>query len=119
MNKILASLCCCVSLCTAAAAQDIVNGLEPIGPVSAYVKSEGAVTFDCADGSQVRVYVLASDLVRVRASFRKPLPARDHSWAIDKTSWETPRWNLSEQKDAYIISTDELEVIVRRSPLLV
>lgn len=119
MNKILASLCCCVSLCTAAAAQDIVNGLEPIGAIGSYVKTNNAVTFNCVDGSQVRVHVLAPDLVRVRASFRKSLPARDHSWAIARTAWETPRWNLSEQKDAFIISTDEVETVVRRSPLLV
>src|SRR5215213_3608650 len=119
MKKILASLCCVVWLSTAAFAQDIVSGLEPIGAISSFAKTDGAVTFDCKDGSQVRVHVLAPALVRVRASFRKPLPARDHSWAIDKTSWDAPRWSFSEQGDSFTISTDELEVVVRRSPLLV
>ncbi|HEX8144873.1 MAG TPA: TIM-barrel domain-containing protein [Pyrinomonadaceae bacterium] len=119
MRKMLASLCCLVSLFTVAAAQDIVNGLEPIGAISGFTKADGAVTFDCRDGSQVRLSVLAPDLLRVRASFRKALPAVDHSWAIDRNSWDVPRWSLSEQADAFIISTDELEVVVRRSPLLV
>lgn len=119
MKKILACLCCLISFCAATAAQDIVNGLEPIGPISSFTKSDGAVTFDCRDGSQVRVSILAPDLIRVRASFRKPLPERDHSWAIAKTSWDVPRWNLSEGTDAFTISTDEVEVVVRRSPLLV
>src|SRR5215211_2256249 len=119
MKKILASLCCTILLCATAAAQDIVSGLEPIGPISSFTKNEQAVTFDCQDGSQVRLYVLAPDLLRVRASFRKALPARDHSWAIAKDSWDAVRWNLTEQPDAFTISTDELEVVVRRSPLLV
>lgn len=119
MKKILASLCCMVCLCTAAVAQDIVGGLEPTGAIRSFSKTDRAVTFDCEDGSQVRVYVLAPDLVRVRASFRKPLPAKDHSWAIDKTSWDAARWRFSEQTASFTITTDELEVLVRRSPLLV
>ncbi|HEX8773923.1 MAG TPA: TIM-barrel domain-containing protein [Pyrinomonadaceae bacterium] len=119
MKRILASLGCVVWLCAAAFAQDIVGGLEPIGAISGFTKTDRAVTFDCQDGSQVRVHVLAPDLVRVRASFRKPLPAGDHSWAIDKTSWEATRWSFSEQPASFTISTDEVEVLVRRSPLLV
>lgn len=119
MKKILVSLCCVMCLCAAAVAQDITSGLEPIGPVSSFTKTENAVTFDCQDGSQVRVHVLAPDLLRVRASFRKPLPEKDHSWAIEKTSWEATRWSFSEQPAAFTISTDEVEVVVRRSPLLV
>ena len=119
MKKILVSLCCVMCLCAVAAGQDITNGLEPIGPVSSFTKTESAVTFDCQDGSQVRVYVLAPDLLRVRASFRKPLPEKDHSWAIEKTSWEATRWSFAEQPAAFTISTDEVEVVVRRSPLLV
>jgi alpha-glucosidase len=57
--------------------------------------------------------------VRIRASFRQPIPAKDHSWAIAKTDWPAPRWSLSENADAVLITTDELEVVVRRSPLLI
>src|ERR1051325_2674045 len=111
MKKILVSLCCVMCLCAVAAGQDITNGLEPIGPVSSFTKTESAVTYDCQDGSQVRVYVLAPDLLRVRASFRKPLPEKDHSWAIEKTSWEATRWSFAEQPAAFTISTDEVEVV--------
>ena len=57
--------------------------------------------------------------MRIRASFRQPIPAKDHSWAIAKTDWPAPRWSLSENADAVLITTGELEVVVRRSPLLI
>jgi alpha-glucosidase len=121
MNKSLVSLCClAIVLCAASVeAQDIVNGLEPIGPVSSFTKTDTTVTFNCQDGSQVRLFILAPDLIRVRASFRKALPARDHSWAIAKESWDAVRWNVKETAESVTISTDELEVVIRRSPLLV
>nr|MDQ3817300.1 DUF4968 domain-containing protein [Acidobacteriota bacterium] len=121
MEKSFLSLCClAIVLCSVSVeAQDIVEGLEPIGPVSGYTRADAAVTFDCEDGSQVRVSILAPDLIRVRASFGKALPARDHSWAIAKEGWDTVRWDMKESADGVHISTDELEVVVRRSPLLV
>jgi len=112
-----------ISLCLFGAAlpinsQDITR-LEKIGPVASFIKSEKAVVFTCQDKSQVQVIVLAPDLVRVRASFGKSIPARDHSWAIAKTDWPTPRWSLSETTDSILIATDEIEVVVHRSPLLI
>src|SRR6185369_17427736 len=82
-------------------------------------RTDKAVTLNCQDNSQVQLSILAPDLIRVRASFTKPIPARDHSWAIDKQDWTTPRWNLNEATDSITITTDELEVTVRRSPLLI
>jgi alpha-glucosidase len=99
-------------------AQDITR-LEQIGPVAGFTKSEKTVVLSCQGNSQVQISVLAADLVRVRASFGKPIPAKDHSWAIAKTNWPTPRWQLSETKDAVLITTDEIEVVVHRSPLLI
>jgi alpha-glucosidase len=121
MNKQLLSLCClAIVLCAAeATAQDIVNGLEPIGSVNSFTKSDTAVTFNCQDGSQVRLSIMAPDLVRVRASFKKALPTRDHSWAIAKESWDAVRWSLAETPESVVISTDELDVVVRRAPLLI
>ncbi|HVN05443.1 MAG TPA: TIM-barrel domain-containing protein, partial [Bryobacteraceae bacterium] len=78
-----------------------------------------SVTVMCRDQSQVRFYILAPDLVRVRASFRAPLPARDHSWAIDKTTWDVPKWNVSEQPGYLRIATEEVEVLVHRPDLLI
>ena len=118
MKRYLAGLCWLVGLVAVAAAQDITK-LEKIGSVANFTKSEKSVVFNCQDNSQVQVTVLSADLVRVRASFGKPIPAKDHSWAIAKTEWATPRWSLSETSEAVLITTDELEVLVRRSPLLI
>ena len=120
MNKSFLSLCClAIVLCSGVEAQDIVNGLEPIGPVSSFTRSETSVTFNCQGGSEVRISILAPDLIRVRASFGKALPARDHSWAIAKESWDAVRWDLKETNEATVIATDEIEVVVHRSPLLI
>lgn len=118
MKKILASLLFLTSLCTAGEAVDL-QGLEAIGPISGYTKTDRAVTFNCQDKSEVQVMVLAPDLVRVRAAFKKALPERDHSWAIAKSSWDLPRWSLKEEAAQILISTDELEVAIRRSPLII
>src|SRR5690349_12583865 len=99
-------------------AQDVTT-LEPIGSVVSVVKGENAVTFNCRDNSQVQLTILAPDLIRVRAAFAKQIPAQDHSWAIAKDDWTTPRWSLSETPDAVTVATDELEVVVRRAPLLI
>jgi alpha-glucosidase len=118
MKRYLAIICCLLALVATNAAQDITK-LEKIGPVVSFTKSDKAVVFNCQDHSQVQLTVLAPDLVRVRASFAKPIPARDHSWAIVKTDWVTPRWSLSETTGAVLITTDELEVLVHRAPLLI
>ena len=106
------------AICSSASAQDITT-LDKIGPVVSLVKSDKAVTLNCQDNSQVQLTILAPDLIRVRASFTKPIPSKDHSWAIAKEDWPTPRWNLTEASDLITITTDELEVVVRRSPLLI
>ena len=99
-------------------AQDITQ-LEKIGGVVSFTKSEKAVVFNCTDNSQVQVTILAPDLARVRVSFAKPLPTRDHSWAIAKTDWATPRWTLTEDSTSILLTTEELEIVIRRSPLLI
>src|SRR6266404_2690319 len=118
MKKLALLLCCLISLCRGVEAIDL-GGLEGIGPVSSYTSTSIGVVFTCSDGSQVQVLVLAPDLVRVRASYRKPLPQRDHSWAIAKTDWVNPDWKVAQAPDSYVITTSELQVVVRRSPLLV
>ena len=119
MKKRTASIFCwLVVLVTYCAGQDITR-LEKIGPVASFTRTEKGVLFNCRDNSQVQVTILAPDLVRVRASFTKPITPRDHSWAIAKTDWTTPRWSLSETQEHVLITTDEIEVVVRRSPLLI
>src|ERR1044071_5120394 len=97
MKRFLIFIALCAS-CISAFAQDITT-LEKIGPVVSLVKSDKGVTLNCQDNSQVQLTILAPDLVRVRASFKKPIPVRDHSWAIDKQDWATARWSLSESAD--------------------
>jgi alpha-glucosidase len=118
MKRWLATLFCLLGLITTNNAQDVTK-LEKIGPVASFTKSDQAVVFHCLDNSQVQVTILAPDLVRIRASFAKPIPSRDHSWAIAKTDWPTPRWSLSETKDSVLVTTNEIEVVVRRAPLII
>src|SRR3982751_662427 len=71
MRRLLFTFLCLCCFAVASNAQDIVGGLEPIGAITSFSKRGEAVTFSCQDGSQVRLYLLAPDLVRVRASFKK------------------------------------------------
>jgi alpha-glucosidase len=118
MKNILIVVLCLFGLGVTTRAQDVAS-LEKIGPVVSVAKSAKGVTINCRDNSQVQLTVLAPDLIRVRASFAKPIPARDHSWAISKENWDTPRWNLTEGPEFITIATDRVEAVVRRSPLLI
>jgi len=118
MRKLIVVITFFISTGAAVVAQDITT-LEKIGPVVSFEKTDKSVTLHCQDNSQVQLTILAPDLVRVRAAFTKPIPAKDHSWAIAKENWSTPRWNVAETPDSITITTDELEVVVRRSPLLI
>jgi alpha-glucosidase len=110
---------CLLAISSAAGAIDL-NGLVPIGPMAGWNSANSnVVTVVCRDDSEVRFQALAPDLVRVRASFGKPLPARDHSWAVAKTDWDVPQWSVKEEPAGLLISTAELEVSIRRSPLLI
>jgi len=118
MKNFVFSFSCVLLLAKAAVAVD-VTGLAPIDSVASYTSTSDTVTIACRDQSQVRFYILAPDLIRVRASFRTPIPARDHSWAIAKTAWDVPKWSVKEEPDDVLIATEELEAVVHRSPLLV
>jgi alpha-glucosidase len=118
MNQVLSIVILVVALGAPGFAQDI-SGLEKIGSVTSFTKSEKGVTLNCRDNSQVQLTILAPDLIRVRASFTKAIPARDHSWAIAKEDWTTPRWSVRETSEAIIVTTDEVELVVQRSPLLI
>lgn len=89
----------------------------PIGDVARVARLADGVDLACTDGSEARVTVLAPDLVRVRASLRSALPARDHSWAIARTEWPAPRWSLAEDPASVTLTTDALIVRIARAPL--
>ena len=118
MKYLFASLLCLLALSLPGQAQDVTR-LQKIGDVTGVTKTENGVVLNCADQSQVKLTVLAPDLIRVRASFAKPIPQRDHSWAIDKLDWATPSWQLSETSELITLTTAEIEVVIRRSPLLI
>ena len=117
--KMIRLICVCFFLFPLAVRAQDITVLEPIGAVESFQRTENKVTFRCRDNSQVQLTILAPDLVRVRAAFRKAIPARDHSWAIAKDDWATPRWTVNESTEAVTVVTDEIEVVVRRSPLLI
>lgn len=119
MKNLIVIIICLFSLGVVPASAQDITSLEKIGPVVNFVKTDKTLTFNCLDNSQVQLSVLAPDLIRVRASFAKPIPARDHSWAIAKEQWETPRWSIKEEAASVTISTDEVDVVIRRAPLLI
>lgn len=90
-----------------------------IAPVESATKTVDGVIFQCRDHSQVRLYVLAQDLLRVRVAFSSALPERDHSWAIEKTSWGATPWTLTEAPESFTLATSEVEAVVHRDPLLI
>jgi alpha-glucosidase len=118
MKRHLAAIFCVLASLTASQAQEIWK-LKQIAGVASVTKTANGVLLNCKDDSQVQLLVLAPDLVRVRASFAKPLATHDHSWAIANSEWPAPPWTLSEQADAIVLTTDELEVVVHRAPLLI
>jgi alpha-glucosidase len=119
MKKVFPVLFAFLCLSIARAQEIDVTHLDKIGPVTSYVKTEKGITLSCGDNSQVQIIVLAPDLIRVRASFTKPIPAKDHSWAIAKENWAPPAWTVNETAGAITIATSEVEVVINRAPLLI
>src|SRR5436190_14482689 len=118
MKRCLLFLICSIAACGTVQAADFET-LTSIGDVASYSTTAERVVFNCSDGSQVELTVLAADLVRVRASYGKSLPARDHSWAIEKLNWQAVDWHLSEDANSFTLRTAELQVVLHRSPLLI
>lgn len=119
MKKPVQLACCLFSLSMLATGVDF-NGLTPIGSAVSHFATVDSITVLCDDRSEVRFEVLAPDLIRVRASFGKPLPERDHSWAIEMTKLDShAKWASKMDPASIVITTDELEVVIQRSPLMV
>ena len=118
MKKLVTVLCCFICFHVYAKAIDI-TGLQAIGSIKSISKFSTGVQLDCADGSQVRIYVLARDLIRVRATFKHALSDHDHSWAVAKTDWAPVDWKLEETGESARLDTGEVLVVINRSPLLI
>ncbi|MBA4138481.1 MAG: alpha-glucosidase [Opitutus sp.] len=95
------------------------RSLQPVGAVTSLSRTAEGVQLACADGSAVAISILAPDLVRVRAQFAGQPAAKDHSWAIAKTDWTKTKFQLSETADAITLGTGEVNVVIRRNPLLI
>ncbi len=118
LARLFPAVFCLFAIFSSLKAQDI-SGLQKIGHVVGLTRAASSVTFNCSDQSQLQLTVLAPDLIRVRAAFGHPFPQKDHSWALAKTSWQAAEWTLIERRDSVLILTEELEVVVTRSPLLI
>jgi hypothetical protein len=66
MKRLLLLLVCALVPCGGIHAAEF-DSLEGIGDVTDYSTTATGVVFNCRDGSQVQITVLAADLVRVRA----------------------------------------------------
>lgn len=119
MRKELLLACCLLACLTMTGRAIDLSNLQQIGPVESITKTRQSITFNCRDKSQVLVTALADDLIRVRVSFRGPLPARDHSWAIAKEDWEPFDCTIIERPAEVLLITEEIEVVVHRQPLLI
>src|SRR5438128_2033087 len=106
MKRLLLLLIWSVVSCVALHAAEF-DSLESIGDITNYSTTARGVVFNCRHGSQVQITVLAADLVRVRASMGKPLPARDHSWAIAQVNWQTADWQFREDANSFSVVTSE------------
>src|SRR4051812_2111641 len=91
-----------------------LTGHQPIGAMQSWRREDSAVVLTCVDRSEVRIAILAPDLVRVRAAFRQALPERDHSWALASPVWAAVPWQVEEDPHGLRIATAELEVVVQR-----
>jgi len=93
MKRLITVLIVKLILCMGIFAQEIdVTSLQKIGDAISFVRHERGITIVCRDNSQVQLIILAPDLIRVRASFAKAIPAKDHSWAIAKNDWLGVPW---------------------------
>ncbi len=102
---------------TAVQAMDLAS-MKAIGNASSFEKEpESGITVTCNDKSQLRLQMLAPDLLRVRVSFTKELPKHDHSWAIAKTSWDKVDTKISESANEIVLESSELKVVLSRKPL--
>src|SRR4030095_6621807 len=118
MKRLFQLTFCVCALAANVSAQDITR-LEKIGSVVSHMQTDRGLFLSCSDNSQVLIAVLAPDLVRVRASFTKSFPTRDHSWAIAKANGSGVPFTVNETPTDITVATTELEVVIHRSPLLI
>lgn len=108
-------VCIAAALCPAAAA---AIAATTIGNISGWSRSGQEVTFNISDGSELRLSVLADDLVRFR--FTPNGTFTDNvSTAVVKRMWPVVAFTAQDNGTAVVITTAELVVEVRKSPCYV
>ncbi|MGH7601965.1 MAG: TIM-barrel domain-containing protein, partial [bacterium] len=85
-----------------------------LGNVTAYQKEERGVLLTCG-ADQLRVTILAADLVQVRLA-RNGVWDDGPSYAVIKTQWPTVEWQFAETAEELQITTAELVVKIKRAP---
>jgi len=88
-----------------------------IGSARSVLRDPQGVTLDCQN-AQLRVTVLASDLIRVRMHPGKAF-GPDESWAVVTTQWPTVPLEIVEDRTNVRLITPELIVDVSKSPCAV
>jgi hypothetical protein len=101
-----------------ALAQDITT-LEKIGPVINVIKTDKTVTLNCSDNSQVQLSILAP----ISFAFAPPSPNQfprkiTHGPSLNQTGPHRAGISAKHRISSRSRPT-ELEVVVRRSPLLI
>ncbi len=93
--------------------------LQNIGDIKEATQTENGIRIVCEDKSEVQITALTADLVRIRASFRKSLPEKDHSWAIEKKTWPASKWKLLSNPTEIVFKSDVLKIQIQKKPFLI
>ncbi|MCD6290639.1 MAG: DUF4968 domain-containing protein [Anaerolineae bacterium] len=92
-----------------------VAGFVPIGNVVHWDQHGGQIDLSCSNG-HVRIYVLAPDLIRVRATPGADF-GPDESWAVIRHDWPATPVSIGETNRTIILSTGKLRLEIGKQPL--
>ncbi|MCS7222530.1 MAG: glycoside hydrolase family 31 protein [Anaerolineae bacterium] len=91
------------------------QAFQPIGHLLRWARRDATFDLFCQNG-RVRVQVLTSNLIRVRATPMADF-GPDESWAVVKSEWDAPAVNVEENGWALALSTSELRLEIGKEPL--
>ena len=91
------------------------QAFQPIGYLLRWDRQDRIFDLFCQNG-RVRVHILASNLIRVRATPMAEF-GPDESWTVVKTDWDTLAVHVEETDQVLILSTDDLRLEIGKKPL--
>lgn len=97
-----------------AGAIPVLSQWQTIGSAQSVRRDASSVTLDCRN-AQLRVAVLAPDLVRVRMQPGSAF-GPDESWAVVKTEWPPVPVEITESRASVRMATSELVVEIGKMP---